>query len=208
MSSVVVYDSFTDTNGTNLTAHTGEKGATWTKVTGALGDLVVQANSACVSGAGVSAVYVSSGVPATNEYDVDGDFANLTTIASNFQSILGRWSTSAKTGYKLQYEVDAGKFVLYVSVAGVETPIGQYIVALGAAQTLHAKLQIRTAAKTVFIQGIAQITSGDDTQTAVGRGGLDAFATTTAPTSSTGLHLDNFLVTEYRTHGLSLVGVG
>lgn len=204
---IVTSDSFTDTNATNLTAHTGEAGATWAKVTGATGDLVVQGNSACVSSVATQAQYYSSGVPTSNQYVVEGDFYNITTIASNFQSILGRFLTAAKTGYKLQYEVDAGKFVLYVVVAGVESTLGQYIVALGAGVTIHATMQL-FATKTVFIDGVAQITSADDTQTAVGRGGLDGYASSTAPTSTTGLHIRNFLVTENRTRCLPVIGAG
>ena len=71
-----VHDTFTEATNANLTAHTGEIGATWTKGTSAgYGDLLVNAALGAVTDNGASrAICQPSGTPLAGNYDVLVDY--------------------------------------------------------------------------------------------------------------------------------------
>ena len=194
---VVVNDTFTDTATTNLTAHTGELGATWTKQTGVTGNLVISnANRVRTTTADADVAYEASGVPATNEYDVECDFYCHTSIAGHYTILWGRKLTTAKTGYSAEIWVSEGSLNLCKFVNGAQTILGSFSMSLSDATSYHIKLEIRTAAKKVFVDGVERISSANDDLTDTGRGGIAVYCTTPAPTDSTGTHFDNFVVTD------------
>lgn len=93
-------DTFTDTNATVLDSHTGERGATWTKVTGRTGVVTIQANAAYQSS--TQPTYYASGVPTSPDYDVAANvFFATAGVTNQVYGITGRQSTSADTSYFL-----------------------------------------------------------------------------------------------------------
>ena len=91
-----VRDSMTGSDGTDLTAHTGEIGATWAKVADRTGVIKLTSNR-CKGDSGVGAVYYANGDSASAEYDVEADLYQISS--TDDAGIGGRVSTSSETGY-------------------------------------------------------------------------------------------------------------
>lgn len=191
----VVQDSFTDTSAKLLESHVGEIGATWTKhsASGTSSAVISNANRARSNTVSGTSLYYASGTPATAEYDVQSDFVCLSTaLTTTYTGVVGRLDTAANTLYLGRY--NAGNWQLYKFIAGTATLLGSFAQTLTLNQTYVVKLGIRTAAKTLTIDGVTQITSADDAVPGIGKGGVrivDDLATDTGR-----IHLDNFLVTD------------
>jgi hypothetical protein len=183
----VVQDTFTGADGTLLTAHTGETGATWTKVTGVgflTNDMEIRSNRA--RGLGNYGREVASGVPATAEYDVQADI--YVASVSDAAGVVGRCASSGDSCYLAQYDSTSGAWQLYETVG--YTLLGSFSQSLSVTQTYTIKLQVRNATKKVFIDGVERISSADNSITAKGSGGIQFGVTS----ETTGLHVDNFTV--------------
>jgi lysophospholipase L1-like esterase len=167
-----VLDTFTGTDADNLTIdpagsnvqHVGETGATWT------GGSNLWLLSNRVYGLPNGMAY-ASGVPASTEYDV--------TIPIFVKSLVGdvgvvaRLDTGTLTTYYLAwYEFGNARWALWKNVAGTFTLLGSFGQTLTVGQTYTLKLQVREAAKKVFVDGVERISSTDNTITAAGRVGI------------------------------------
>ncbi len=213
LAAVVGSDTFTDTAGTNLTAHTADVGGAWAKVTGSTGNLIISsANRARLDTVGSGAVYYHAATPDSAQYDAQATFYYFTGIAGNYNALWANLLTTANTGYLVQYEQDAGKWVINQATNDVYTNIGQYVQALTNSTAYTVKLEIRTASQKAYIDGVLRITATDTTHTAVGKCGLSGYAGTTAPADATGIHHDDFTCTDLSvsatTKRLLLLGVG
>lgn len=97
-------DTFTDTNGTELDAHTGETGATWTKIVGdAAADLAINGNRIYLAG-GTEKIYTASGSPASADYEVRANVDFLTTVGSLLIGIVGRCDGTGANRYQLRLQ--------------------------------------------------------------------------------------------------------
>lgn len=109
-------DTFTDSNGTALSSHTGELGATWTAQTGNAVTPQIQGNSLDPgTGADANALWYASASPASADYSVTADVL----CGNNTNNIGGpalRLSTSDQTGY--YGFILGGAFAIYKYVAG------------------------------------------------------------------------------------------
>jgi hypothetical protein len=182
-------DTFTGSDGTDLTSHTGEVGATWAKVTGITGVFKITSNKAKGDSAGLS-LYYASGTPDTNEYDIEADMHQVSS--TDLPGVGGRIDQAADSGYYLYF--DSGNWVLAKRVSGTDTSLGTYTDALVNGNDRHIKLQIRTAAKKAFIDGVERISSADDAVTGVGKAGIRT-ANSDWGLGSTGRTLDTFVAT-------------
>lgn len=198
--SFVTNDTFTGTAGTDLASHTGDVGATWTEHPKASAGSVVltDANRARLATAGQNENYYSSGVPATACYTVSQDYEIKTVIAGHFYSLWARMDTIDLTGYFVMYDVPAGEWSMWRSVDGLaNVEIGSFTQALTAATTVHVSFEVTHLSKVLYLDGVERIRSTDNVVTAKGRGGIGGFATSPAPTNTTGIHYDNFTVVDY-----------
>lgn len=121
-------DSFTDTNGTVITSHTGELGATWTALTGSALAPTIQSNAVDPgTGSSLNAFYYASGTPLSANYTVTSDVVFNGGSAAIPGGPGGRMSTGAQTGYfALLYNLATApfdKFALFKYVAGTLTKI-------------------------------------------------------------------------------------
>lgn len=199
---VFVSDSFTDTAGTVLDSHTGETGASWTEHPSfSDGESVIsdgnrlRPNVLGTNGPG----YYASGVPDSAEYDVEADYRVVTVVAGSVQ-IAGRLSTSAQTEYLARY--GDGEWQLFKAVSGSFTLLGSFSQTISAGNTYNLKLEIRDAAKKVYIDSVERISSADNAITADGRAGMTGGFNIT---NSTGLHVDNFVATDLSGGGSSVL---
>lgn len=189
-----VLDTFTDTSGTNLIAHTGESGATWTKHPSRAGDVLISpANRAYVLGAGTAWGYFASGIPATVEYDIICDYVFKDTDTQHELEIVGRYDTAADSCYAVRREEILSLWKLLVVNAGTTTVLGTFSNDPAVDAVVEVKLQIRNATKKVFLDGVEVISSADNTVAAKGRAGVRGF-TLPGMTATTGIHYDNFAV--------------
>lgn len=161
-----VFDSFTDTNGTALDAHTGETGATWTKVVADTTGLGAWLNGGyCMENGGSHGHYEASGTPATAEYDVIVPWFVKTNLGNSGH--LGRKQAGAVTFYGVFFS--GTDIILYKCVAGTYTSLGTYTLNPVVGTTYVIKLQIRDAAKKIFIDGVERISSTDNVITGAGK---------------------------------------
>lgn len=120
-----VNDTFTDTNGTALSSHTGELGATWTALTGNALTPTIQGNALDPgTGSTANALWYASGTAPSADYSATA----IVVAGGNTSQVAGpgvRLSTSAQTGY-FGFLFGEG-FAIYKYVSGTLTQIGSTI---------------------------------------------------------------------------------
>lgn len=194
--STVVQDTMTGTAGTDLNARTGELGATWVRATGFTVPLILSdANRVRVNGTGSDGIYYASGTPTINEYDIDLDITCLTVPAdTQFPMIYARIDTAGINGYRMVYDSSVSTWYEQVWTGGAWSGLTSGVSAMGAATTTHFKWSIRSGAKVFAGAGVQIVTTADNTNTAVGKGAIGMFSTTTTG-NTIGYHYDNFVIT-------------
>jgi hypothetical protein len=182
---VIINDPLAGTSG-SLAGRTGPDGTPWVQHPVHAGNFAFASNRVYPSLIG--AVYANV-APGTSEYDIECSYQVLSDVSS--MGIAGRISPSADTMYYCYYL--NSEVVLAKRVTGTITSLAVlagFTLSVGA-HTL--KLEIRNAAKNVYVDGILRATSADNTITATGFAGFRAGSTAT---SSTGKHASNFTVTD------------
>lgn len=165
-------DSFTDVDGTNLTAHTGETGATWTKHPVNAGDIKIASNTARGDGTNVT-YYTASGTPATADYSLDIDVTAGSLITQDLFYLWGRRDTVADTGYFCRiYRPTPNVHVLGKAVAGVYTVLSTYSADVAAATTYHWLFTLTGTSLEFKIDGVSRATATDSSITAKGKAGI------------------------------------
>lgn len=181
-------DTFTDADNTLLSAHTGEIGATWTKhPQSGGGDMKVSGNRLAGSVAADYSFYTPSGTPAGADYDVQATLRTNGDTAS-VAAVMGRFDTTALTGYRAMYSGFSGTWVLSKFVAGSQVDLGTYAVAATADTDYDVKLEMRGSAIKVYIDGVERISVTDSAVTAAGTAGVEIY--------STGITLDSFVAVD------------
>ena len=187
-----VSDTFTDTSGTNLEDHTGEVGATWTEHPSYTSGVQKISDANRLRGNTGIAAHYASGSPATAEYDVTADLIQRSAMASGYSGICGRMATAENTMYRGGYQTTSTKWTLAKIVTGTTTELGSYTQSLTNDQAYALKLEIRDAAKKLYVDSVERISSGDNAITAANSAG----ARCTGGSDTTGYHLDNLVATD------------
>lgn len=183
--SVPVFDTFTDSDSTVLSSHTGQVGATWTKHASFTSLQTITGNRVHGDGAGFT-VYYASGTPASPEYDVIGTVHNVTNVANDQTGVVGRVATGANTMYRGNY-FNNSAFFLQKAVAGTVTNLGSYTASL---TTNEVRLRMRGSALALNVDGVERVTATDTAITAAGLAGtMTRFSNTTV-----GYHLADIRV--------------
>jgi hypothetical protein len=168
-----VSDSFTDTNGVLLTAHTGEVGATWTKQTGFADNLTIGTGNVLFgSGAANFAAHYASGVPPTADYTITGTVIYKSILAGSIAFLQARQSTTADTSYKVL--LDNTTLTIQRAVAGTVVVLGSPYTFTGGevpgvGQTRTFGIQVQGTAVKAFYDGAEKISVTDGNVTAAGR---------------------------------------
>lgn len=127
-SGVFSSDTFTDVDGTAITDHVGEVGASWQLQTGsspATPDLISSNRVYCTS---TAAIYFASGASADGNMEVKGTFDKLTSLGTDRVAITARASASANTFYWFGYDQGTG-YRLFSVVAGTQVQVGSTVAA-------------------------------------------------------------------------------
>lgn len=176
-----VTDSFTDADNTLLSAHTGELGATWTKKWYSSFNAKIISNQ--LRSAYLNCTWYASGTPASAEYDVEAKYVSGLIGPNDFIGPAGRMSTTADTFYTAGAAYTGG-YKLLKCVAESFTLLGSYGTSAG---NTVVKLEIRDAAKKLYVDGVERVSSSDNAITAAGKAGFYNY-----DQYNSGLLIDNF----------------
>jgi hypothetical protein len=194
----VLSDTFTGTNGTDLTTRAADTGQTYSRAAGATGAIVINNNEAA-SGDNTGSVYLSSLVPASADYTVKAKFKFVSAVTGSGAFILGRLSMSgtSRTNYQAGYS-QAG-FSPYSQegiyfgkvIAGTFTALGFYAYVPTSGAAPEIAMAMNGSAITVALDGATVISVTDTGIASVGTAGL-RFTGIADP--ATGFHIDNLTV--------------
>ena len=176
----ITLDTFTGSNGTSLTAHTGEHGAAWSNHPSYTGAAVLTGNGTVRANQTGFSEFYASGVPADANYSVEGVLDIQSAIGSQFVAICARLSTSSHAAYFL-YNFN-GDWALQNASGNIATWTA------AAADGDRLRVSCNGSAIQGWINNVLRLSGTDSTITAAGRAGL--FFSGNA-TNSTGMHLNS-----------------
>lgn len=188
-------DDFTATAGTTLQAKTG--GITWTKTNGAATDAVVTNEGRIRSNSTSRATYLSGTTALTADYAVSADLHVKSLITTDQVGIFIR-GVAADTYYFAGYRTGIGANAWEIW----KYSFGIGVLATSSAATLTANSTYRLfvaqhgATTTLTVDGVQRSSNTDLVApiTAVGAPGVLLGGSSTAPSNTTGMHLDNFIL--------------
>lgn len=186
VAAIFLNDTFTDTNGVAITAHTPELGGAWSAQFGnspATPSLITSNRLYSTSGA---AIYRNAAVPPSANYYVEGIFDFLSTVAGDNVGVFGRASAGANTYYTVRWSQTAGTFAMFRIIGGVATQIGSSYVTTFTSGSKIVRLTMAGSLITASIDGVLRISATDTNISAAGFAGARAV---TPVTSTTGIHL-------------------
>jgi hypothetical protein len=172
--------------------HTGETGATWTKHTAAATNYQIAANRVRDTTGNAVGLYTASGTPATAEYDVIGTLRVVSVAATELSGVAGRIADAAtNTMILARYVSSSTAWQLANIVAGslTQLSIGSSYT-LNAGTTIVVRLAIRNGFKGLYVDGVLQCSSTDNTVSGAGLAGIRGFCSTNSDAS--GIHYDTF----------------
>ena len=147
-----VHDTFTDTDGTALSAHTGEAGATWAAESG-----FTIANASIISNRAVSSAVnnlgYASGSPAGTDYTVTGRMRFWTAVAN--AGVLARSRPGTDVGYSFTY--DGGSFKIFKSAS---TQLGFVTVALSSGADYDMTIDVSGTSTTAIEGRVQRVSDG------------------------------------------------
>lgn len=190
-----IYDTFTDTSGTNLESHTPDTGGAWTRhpsYTSARLQ-ISNANRCRKSADAAAACYYNATDPGADEYEVVVTLRCMDTTGAAFGPA-ARIDASAATMYICRYSTAANRWELYKIVAFSATLLGYWSDTFSVGTEREVRLAVATGSQTVTVDGTDRITAYDTAITARGYAGLREGSA--SPYSDTaGMHADDFTVT-------------
>ena len=142
-----VNDSFTASNGTLLSAHTGEVGASWTASNFTTGTARIDANRAHAN-TNATGWWFASGLPTGAEYDLTIVVNTVTAVQA--VGMLARGDPASADVYWVNYSRSTGTLTLFRVIGGSPTSLGTYSVAFPVGEDHTITFEVRNAAKRVF----------------------------------------------------------
>lgn len=174
---MILNDTFTAADGSLLTAHTAESGATYVMNPVGSGVVRMDAGRAHASGA----AFACSSVVAA-DCEITGVFRCL-SVDGQYAGLLGRSSTSAADWYSVLLQFSGG-----VALYGTGS-LGSFGMTFEAGADYRAKLQMQGSLIRAFVNGY-EFKRVTNTERATGRVG---FCFGGATSETTGLHLDSIV---------------
>ncbi|HVJ84471.1 MAG TPA: GDSL-type esterase/lipase family protein [Caulifigura sp.] len=174
---MILNDTFTAANGSLLTSHIAESGATYVLNPASSGDVLIDSRRAHANGP----AFAASSVIAA-DCEIEGRFRCLSADGQH-AGILGRMSPTEVAWYAVYVQLTGG-VTLYGS-----TSFGTFAMTFTAGQDYRVKLLMHGSLIRAFINGY-EFKRVTNTEVATGRVGM-AFANST--TASTGMHLDSLV---------------
>lgn len=202
-SETIFLDNFTDSNSTLLGAHTPDTAdESWFKhvLSVAANDYTINNNRIYPSTASGEDIYIVTNEASTADYSVFCTYYQY-SYTGDF-GVIGRVTEDALTFYLARIQPGSNQTQLYRCIAGTYTLVGSAAYS-NPGNGVTKTLELRMAGNNikVFIDG-SQVINVDDSTTPGGKSfGVRAAG---AVTTSTGLHMDSFWVTEEKEYGVNL----
>ena len=183
--SVGLSDTFTDTNATVLSSHTGESGHSWTKHGSYTPNWLVQTNRAYSSSTGQPGAYYSAWTPGSADYSVEAVVFARTLTTAGYNGPAGRVDVAANTMYAVRYLHGTG-WELYKVEAGSLTVLATWAETLTTSDSRTARLRMVGTTIEMYVDGTLRGSATDSSIAAAGVPGMRGFNST----STTGFHID------------------
>lgn len=187
-----VTDTFTGTDGTAITAHTGETGATWTKHPSFTGTPELVSNRLRYASS-TSGLVLASGTPADINYTVEADVYFPAVPTTQNIGVSARVDPTVNTQYTVRYIASGDLFRFDRITGGTTLTLGSVVAGAAAGATRHIKL--RPAATgggmTASVDGVDITITTADTVPLTSPGRVGVFGNNTS-SATTGVLLDNF----------------
>ena len=168
-----VFDTFTGANGTLLSAHTGETGATWTRHPSYAGSTMSIQTNRIKEDVGSNGCYYASGTPVGADYTVSASLYCVDATSSNTFGVVGRLATAANTFYHGRYGGAANGWQLYKWVAGVATQLGSNSAAtLTNTTSYDVTLKMVGTTISLIVDGVVKVSVTDNAIAAAGLAGV------------------------------------
>lgn len=153
-------DTFTDTNGTLLSAHEGESGVTWEAHPNWADSIEIQSNEAIYDGVGGSTLVINSeDLPAGDDYDITVPINVIVPSSTNSHGIVFKYSPTEDDGYLVRYNggsfdafrIDDGSASLLDGWASGELSSGAHTVVI----------KVRGTSFTIDVDGTERLSATD-----------------------------------------------
>ena len=187
-------DRFAGVAGTSLVSHTADVGGTWTRDVGTVVFQLTAAGRIRLSNTGTTHSYHHSYHLGSADYDVSCDVTCLSLITDGAEGVTGRVDPVTDSYYLGRYDQFAGEWQIYPRLNGADgAMLGSSTAFLLTNRPYRLTLRMRGTAISLLVDGVLLIGPVTDSSiSAAGYAGVWGEANTTAPTDSTGYHLDNW----------------
>lgn len=164
-------DTFTDPDGTLLTAHAPDVGGAWS---GGSGGMQVLGNALTMTAGGGYETYVNAAVPATADYSVEALLKVVSPGVGNGLGVQGRIVVATTgDGYYWSYYPNAGVWRMYINGAGVFYGLlAQVADSFAAGQSKLAKLRMTGSTIEGLVDGVQLAVVTDTHLAGPGRAGV------------------------------------
>jgi hypothetical protein len=195
---VFVSDSFEGAAGTPLVAHTGERGASWTKQAGSIDGLQLAGDGGLLNvGLANGTLTLASGAPRSSQYDVAADLRVRSLIAGHQHGIWARAQVADPlTGIAFLYDVSSQVWTLSEFTAGAMQTRGTCVRPLAVGTVAHVVLRVRDTSVHGVIDGVQCASAIDPTIQTAGLVGVSSYFPAVPETAATGIHVDALTATD------------
>lgn len=194
-----VYDTFTDTSGTALDAHTSNSGATWAEhPLQTAGRVIIGGGNDTYNDTVGGVNDLAQATLPSSDYTVEALFTMLSSMAgvNDAAALLARSSRTAYTLVSLGFHNNPGNWQLYRTVAGVDSLLTSAATRLvTTTQERRVQLVCSGNTATVYVDGVLILGPSSIASIAdPGYAGIRFFNIAAASTSNSKLHLEEFRV--------------
>jgi hypothetical protein len=194
---VVAEDHFTGADASALLSHVPDgftAAQSWTLHTGSTaGDSTIQSNRVMPTNDSSTRRYYHSWVPNSADYLVEADAVALSDNNVSISGVIGRLNTASSNFYTCYVNAVTNLVTLNKFVAGAPTVLGSVAVTPSGSTVFHLGLLMVGQRIAGFLNGQEFASVLDSAHSAAGRAGLYLQNNATA---ATGIHIDNFRVSQ------------
>jgi hypothetical protein len=168
-----LYDTFTDVDGTIITNHIGEIGASWSLIFGAApASPALIANNRLYATSVNQSFYQANGVPKSADYYVEALITFLPQAPNDAASVAGRISPTEATMYFGRYNNAVGAWQLFKTIAGSSTQLGSNVPGDYLGGDHLVRLTMQGSNISLSLDGAQLITANDTSITLPGSAGV------------------------------------
>lgn len=189
-------DAFTDSDGTNLTAHAPTvSGGAWSLQSGGTGTVLINSNRAYSTVA--NAIMRNSATPPSANYDVTAQLVPLSVDHNTSWGVIGRADNASATYYHAFIYGWGGNFSLFLSIFVASSYANLANVSLPSQPTLGSshELKLRMVGTAISVYWDGGLLIGPLTDANISATGFAGILLGAAGTTTSGVHIDSVTAT-------------